>query len=132
MAKTRADLLREASRQYQEVEGYRLQTLTELELSVLESVWIKRYRDEKEKLKANGQADAEPASDERMMPELVAASLVDDDGVKLISMDEIGLIETMQPWLLRTLYYAARELNKLDKRIGATDDSQKKSEGTDG
>lgn len=132
MAKTRADLLAEAQRQYSECNGYRLQSLTEFELSTLESVWIKRYRDAKEKLKAEGKPDEEPGADELMALELIAASLVDDDGHKLLTMDEVALLKDSRPWFVRDLYTAARDLNGMDRRRPVTDTAEKKSDETNG
>lgn len=115
MAKTREELMQYAQREYRVVDGARLQTLTELELVSLRSRWGERYNKTKD-------------VDLVMRRELVVACLVDDDGHRLFSDDEVNLLADWNGSAVERLYDAARELCGLDR--SEVDEVEKKSEPT--
>ena len=103
MALTRDQLLKKAQRRYTEYEGVRLQSLTELEVSVLRGIWAKRY---------SGMDEQHP--DVELLAkgprELLAMTIVDENGERMFSSDQedLELIGSMDPEFFRPLHEAAR------------------------
>jgi hypothetical protein len=119
MAKSRQDLEKFACREYDEVNGVRLQSLTEMELSMLRSSWGERFN----KNKDNAMNVA------NMRVDLLAASIVDDDGVRIFSDGEASLLFGWKSSITEKLYNAARVLSGLDAD-DEVDEAEKKSEET--
>lgn len=119
MAKSRQDLEKFACREYDEVNGVRLQSLTEMELSMLRSSWGERFN----KNKDNAMNVA------NMRVDLLAASIVDDDGVRIFSDDEASVLFGWKSSITEKLYNAARVLSGLDAD-DEVDEAEKKSEET--
>lgn len=111
MAKTREELLADAERDYAEVDGVRLQSLTELERSALESLWTERYSKSK-------------TVDMVMRRELLVRSIVDDAGKRMFADSEVALLGAFKPRLVAKLYAEARVLSGFDD--GAEVDKQEK------
>lgn len=117
MAKTREDLLALAKRRYVEVDGFRLQSLTELELSNLQSLWTERYSKSK-------------TIDMRMRRELIAVCLVDDEGKRLFQNDEVSLLGEIDASVVNHLYSEARKHNRMDEGSDEVESYEKKSDET--
>lgn len=117
MAKTRADLLALAQRRYTEVDGWRLQSLTELERSSLQSLWSERYEKTK-KIQFS-----------RMRSELLIQTLVDDAGCQILTAEDVTAFAAADPVAIDQLYYASREHSGFDE--AKKDELEKKSDATD-
>jgi hypothetical protein len=115
MAKSREELMQYASREYREVDGVRLRSLTELEMSELRTLWGERYNRTKE-------------LDLAMRRELLVASIVDDQGELIFEEDEADLLTDWRSKATERLYRAARDMNGMDE--DEVDDLEKKSEPT--
>lgn len=115
MAKTRADLLAMAQRTYVEVDGVRLQSLTELERSSLDSIWGERYSKTK-------------SVDMVMRRELLVVCMVDDAGVRLFADNETALLGGMDSKVIGKLYDAARKLTGMDSDSDEVAKNEKKSD----
>lgn len=113
MAKSREELMQYAKRDHREVDGVRLQSLTELELSDLRTLWGERYNKTKD-------------LDLVMRRELLVASIVDDNGEPIFDEDEANMLADWKGSVTERLYRAARELNGMDE--DEVDDQEKKSE----
>jgi hypothetical protein len=104
---TREELQRFAKRRYSTVtvDGItvRLQRLTELERSNLQSLWGKRFRDHEEKGK-----DIDYFL---MRRELLVACIVDDEGNRLFKMDELDVLGEWDPDIIDKIHEAAQKLN---------------------
>lgn len=96
MAKNKEQILSMTNRRYDEVDGIRIQSLNELELSTLESLWAKRFQDEGMSLK--------------MRAELLAMCIVDENGNRVFatSEDDISAIQSMDSKVSAPLYRACR------------------------
>lgn len=116
MAKSREELMQYASREYREVDGVRLQSLTELELSELRALWGERYSQSRD-------------IDLIMRRELLVASIVDADGELIFDEDETDLLASWKGSVTERLYRAARDLNAMDDE-DEVDEQEKKSEPT--
>lgn len=116
MAKSRAELLKYAQREYVEVHGTRLQSLTELELSDLRVLWGRRYEKSKD-------------LDLVMRRELLVRVIVDDEGQRCFTDDEVTLLAEWRSTVTEALYQAARKLCGMDVTDGV-DEAEKKSEAT--
>ena len=116
MAKTRDDLLALAKRRYTECQGFRLQSLTEYELSQLQSLWQDRYSKTKK-------------LDPRMRRELITVCLVGDDGSRLFKTEEADLLAELDAKVTELLYRACREHNGMDED-GDTEGIEKNSDET--
>ena len=101
MAKSKAEILALAKREYMEVDGFRLQSLTDLELSDLRFAWGQR-------------ADKNQSSFSLIRAELVGYSLVDDEGKRIFSDEEFSEISQLPSAVVTPLYEACRELNGMD------------------
>lgn len=101
MAKSRAELMQYAQREYAEVEGVRLQSLTELELSDLRAIWGKRYAKDKD-------------IDMVMRRELLVRTIVDDSGERIFANSETDVLAGWRSQVTETLHEAARKLCGLD------------------
>lgn len=112
MAKTRAELQQYATRQYVEEDGVRLQSLTELEMSSLRTLWGQRY----EKTKT---------TDLRMRRELLVACIVDDEGNRLFDDDEADLLAEWSHIAVDRLYNKAMSV-QADPEV---EEAEKNSEG---
>ena len=116
MAKSRAELLQFAKRDHVEVDGVRLQSLTELEISELETLWGKRYRETED-------------IDLVMRRELLVRCIVDDAGHRLFDDTEVDLLGQWPSRVVVKLYASCRDLCGMnDSRAKAVDDAEKKSE----
>lgn len=116
MAKSRDELLKYAKRRYIEVDGVRIQSLTELELSELRTRWAIRYEKSKE-------------IDLVMRRETIAAVIVDDSGSRMFSESEVHIIAEWDGAITERIYRAAREhcgFNDADE----VNTQEKKSEPT--
>lgn len=117
MALSRAELLKKAVRRYTEVDGVRMQSLTELELSTLRGVWGKRFAGKEEMdmgLYALGQR------------ELLAMVMVDDNGERLFksTKDDLDTIGELPPEVFNSL------ANGAAKHVGlVTDQEVDRNEG---
>lgn len=114
IARTKQELLARAQRQYTEVDGVRLQSLTELELTNLNSKWMQRHK------AAGGEdADADAALDviALMRVELLALSIVDENNVRMFTLSpaDIDELRTFPKDTLETWYKAARAFNHMDR-----------------
>lgn len=116
MAKTRAELLQMAQRSYADVDGVRLQSLTELERSSLDSIWGERYNKTK-------------SIDMVMRRELLVLCIVDDQGTRLFADNEVALLGSMDSKIISKLYEAARKLTGMDDD-GEVAKNEKKSDVT--
>lgn len=116
MAKTRAELMQYANREFTEVDGVRLQSLTELELSDLKVVWGKRYEKSKD-------------IDLVMRRELLVRTIVDEGGNRIFTDVDIDVLATWRSPVTERLYQAARKLCGMDEESGAVE-AEKKSEPT--
>jgi hypothetical protein len=95
VAKNREEILALTKRRYVEVDGVRLQNLTEYEQSVLESRWANRYEESKE-------------LDLSMRRELLSVCIVDEDGVRIFKNTEVDLLKNLDSAVTKKLYDAAR------------------------
>ncbi len=122
MARTKADILAQCKRRYTEVDGVRLQSLTEWELSVLRTRWHSRMKNEQEGTLA------------LMTLELLALCMVDDDGERLFSDKEVGDLKSLDSKFAQKLNEACRvhcgldddaesEVGDLEKKSGEVDES---------
>lgn len=118
MAKTRAELLKFAQRNYKEVREVRLQSLSELELSELRTRWGLRYNETKQ-------------MDLVMRRELLVACIVDDEGNRIFNDDEVGLLADWNGAVTELLYEECRVLCGLDEEA-EVDATVKNSEATTG
>lgn len=118
MAKTREDLLALAKRRYVDNQGFRIQSLTEFELSQLQGMWQERYSKTKK-------------LDPRMRRELIAVCLVDDEGKRLFKTEEADLLAEIDAKVTETLYRACREHNGMDEE-DETEGIEKNSDETQG
>jgi hypothetical protein len=121
LAKSRQELLKLAARKYQEVDGVRLQSLTELERSNLQSSWGERFD--------NDDDDAfDRSAMFAMRRELLVACIVDDNGDRIFQMEEADLIGQWDAAFVAKLHDAAHIL------CGFSDPEVdiKKSEETEG
>lgn len=99
--KSRAEILKLAQREYVEIDGIRLQSLTELELEELQGIWTDRYS-ESEKL------------DLQTRRELLVRCIVDENGDRIFKDDEIDLLSSIPGKVTMRLHKKARELSGLD------------------
>lgn len=120
MAKSKAQILAMTKRRYTEFGGVRLQSLSELELSALESRWASKFRELGGKL--------HPA----MRAELLATVIVDDEGNRVFSDSEVDQLSALDGGLAKSLYLKAREhcgmdddedMEKLEKKFDEIVDS---------
>lgn len=119
MAKTREDLLALAKRRYVECQGFRIQSLTEFELSQLQGVWQERYSKTKK-------------LDLKMRRELIAVCLVDESGTRLFKTEESELLSEVDAAVTESLYRACREHNGMDEDDKEVDNTEKNSDETTG
>ena len=118
MALSKQDILKQfASRRYDEVQGIRLQSLTELELSKLESLWAQRYHDTKQ---------MNPV----MRRELLCLCIVDDEGNRIFSNDEVDALAELDGGVTSQLYSTCRVLCGLDEPSDAGKKAKKLEETT--
>lgn len=119
MAKTRADILALAKRDYVDVDldgtVVRLQSLNELESSSLEALWGERW-EQTQKV------------DMRMRRELLVFAIVDDEGKRIFDMADVDTIGELPEWVIDKLYEEADKLRKVGKSAPGT--LEKKSEPT--
>lgn len=118
MAKSRAELLKLAERDYVEKDGVRLQSLSELELSELRTRWGTRY-------------NAHKKLDLVMRRELLVACIVDDNGDRIFSDDEIELLGGWNGSVTERLYEECRKVCGLDLD-DEVEETVKNSEATTG
>lgn len=104
-----------AKRDYIEVDGVRLQSLTELEKSNLDALWGERY----------GKNDE---VDMVMRRELVVVSLVDDEGNRLFKDDEVDVLGDFKASDIAKWYRAARKHSGFD--LSDVEAQEKKSDAT--
>lgn len=103
MAKSRKELMAYASRKHVDVDGVRLQSLSELEKAKLDALWGERY-------------NATKQVDMVMRRELVVACIVDDDGNRLFLDSEVDLLGEWDAGIIGQLYEACRKLCGFDDR----------------
>lgn len=99
--KTRAEILKLAEREYAEVEGFRIQSLTELEIEELQGLWSERYGETKK-------------LDLQTRRELLVRVIVDENGDRIFKDDEIGLLAGIRGKVLMKVHAKARELSGFD------------------
>lgn len=116
MAKTRAELLESASRRHIEVSGVRLQSLTELERSSLQSMWSERYEKTKKINIALSRA------------ELLVASIVDPLGAPMFTSADYPIFGSLDAKSVDVWYLAARKHSGFDEDDQV--DLEKKSDET--
>lgn len=97
MLKSKEEILALAKRQYIVVDGCRVQSLTDLELVDLRVKWGK-----------------EDASFGVVRADLLAASVVDAEGNRIFSEDDIPKICELPAGFVDKIYRACREINNLD------------------
>lgn len=116
----RAELLAKAKRRYIEVDGVKMQSLTELELSNLRGVWAKRFNDMED-----GKYDPEAMA--KAPRELLACVLVNEDNSRMFtaSQEDLDAIGSLDPEFFSKLHDAARVHVGLDKE----DPEVKRNEG---
>jgi len=125
--KTREEIKAMGKRRYDSVQGIRIQSLNELEISTLQGVWGKRFSD----LNDDGDAFDENAFSVSRLNrrELVAMSVVDAEGERVYGNDEVEEVGELSPDLVESLYNAAEKLSGLSK-ADEVDKAEKKSEST--
>jgi hypothetical protein len=101
---TKAELFAKAKRRYTEVDGVRIQSLTELEKINVRGLWSKRA---KELPKDDKVAESEHV--DRMNAELLVLTLVDESGNRLFADNEISEVQTLDSVMFDTLADAAYE-----------------------
>lgn len=119
MARTKAEILSKCQRRYKEVDGIRIQSLTEWELSNLRSRWHSRMK------KEDGSTLA------LMTIELLALCIVDDEGERLFADSEIGELKSLDSKFSQKLNDACRSHCGLNDDGSEVDDLEKKSEEAD-
>jgi hypothetical protein len=95
VAKNREEILALAKRRFVEVDGIRLQNLTEYEQSKLEARWASRYEETKE-------------LDLTMRRELLAVCIVDDEGTRIFKSNEVDALKDIDAAVTKKLYEACR------------------------
>ncbi len=120
---TREEIRAKAKRKTVVVEGIQLQSLTEAEMSTLRGIWANR---------STGRPEGEQPTHEelsRARRELVALSIVGDDGKRIYTTDDADLAEISEfdSWLFDKLYDAATDLSDRKSEVDA---QEKKSEST--
>jgi hypothetical protein len=126
--KTREEIKAMGKRRYDSVQGIRIQSLNEMEISTLQGVWGKRYS-ELEKDDEGFSEDGFNVSRQNRR-ELVAMSVVDEDGERVFGNDEIDEVGTLGPDLVAELNEAAEKLSGIFK-ADEVDSLEKKSDSTD-
>jgi hypothetical protein len=116
LAKSKAEILSQCKRRYIEVDGVRLQSLTEWEMSNLRSRWHSRM---------NKQDDSVLAL---MTVDLLAVCIVDEEGNRLFSDKEAGELKSLDSKFAQRLNEACRIHCGLDDDGSEVDDLEKKSE----
>lgn len=105
MALTKQQILEKfTQRRYAEVGGIRLQSLTELEQSKLQTLWGNRWNQTKE-------------VDPVMRRELVALCIVDGSGQRCFSNEDIELMAELDGGIVERLYDKCRELCGMDGEV---------------
>lgn len=117
MAKNKAEILALTKRRFTEVDGVRLQSLSELELSSLESRWAQKFRE--------GNGVLHPA----MRAELLVATIVDEDGKRVFADNEVSQLSELDGGVAKKLYMKAREHCGMDEDEDS-EKLEKKSEET--
>lgn len=131
MALSREELLVKAGRRYATLEphGVKFRSLTELETSNLEGLWFSR-------LQKLNDGESEPPVDAayafmaQQKSELLALTLVDDEGAPMFAANETDVIRSMDPELVDELYAFARAHCRMDKSDKAKELAEKKSDAT--
>lgn len=90
-----------AQRKYSEVDGYRLQSLTEGEKVSLEALWNRQYQKIKDVPPTHRRA-------------LLVRSIVDDAGARVFEDNEVAMLEDWDAQTVSKLYEVARILSGFD------------------
>ena len=118
MALTKQQILEKFSkRRYAEHEGIRLQSLTELEQSKLDAMWGMRWSETK-------------TLDPVMRRELLALCIVDQDGKRCFSNEDVEVLGDMDGGICTELYEKCRELCNMDGKVDSGKVAKKSEETT--
>ena len=115
MARTKAEILSQCKRRYTEVDGIRLQSLTEWELSNLRSRWHSRMKKDDDGILG------------LMTVELLALCIVDDEGVRMFSDKDVGELKNLDSKFTQKINAACRTHCGLDDDGSEVEDLEKKS-----
>lgn len=123
MALTRKELLAKAQRRYAEHEGVRFQSLTELELTALRSVWSKRIQGMDEK-------NFDSSVFALNARELLQQTMVDETGEKLFksTTEDLDAIGSLDSELFASLHEFARKHTGIDRDNAEVDRNEGKSD----
>lgn len=117
---TREQILAKTTRRYTTSEGARLQNLTELELSTLRGIWAARYGE-----------DVDGPVDLTSRRELLVMCLVDGEGQRLFSNEDVTLLGGIDGAFSEAVYETAATHAGLRREVGKdVDKSEKNSVST--
>lgn len=103
--KTRAEILASTKRRYTEVDGVRIQSLTEIELSTLRGIWASRY-------------DKDKPLDLTSRRELFVMTVVDENGNREFTNEDVELLGEVDGSVVERVYEAAA------KHVGLRDEDE--------
>ncbi len=117
MAKSKEEIQKLTQRRYDEFDGFRVQNLNDYELSTLESRWAEEFSRTR-------------TFSKDMRAELLVMCIVDDEGDRIFTNEEVSIVRDMDSKVSKPLYTFCREHVGLDEKVDI-EGLAKKSEETD-